>query len=307
MFASADQESAAACHIRLTDALPADNVGGGREVRAFNILHESVDGDVRVVDHRDNAVDHFTEVVRRNFGRHTDCDTGRTVDEKVREPRRKHHRLHLVLVEVRSEIDRVLSDIRHHLGGNFRHSRLGVTLGGRRVVVARTEVSVAVDKRVAHREVLRESYERVVNGGVAVGVILTHNVTDRRGAFSVRAVRRESLLEKRINDSSVNRLHAVANVRQRAVDDNAHRVLDKSALHLVLHVDRHHLAGESVVVKSRCPLFRLRRVIRRLRAFRNVSVFLNIRVLRAVGVLFDAGQVLVLIHCAVSGKFFIHL
>ena len=44
-----------------------------------------------------------------------------------------------------------------------RQARLRVAHGGGRVVVDRAEVALAVDERVAHREVLRHAHERVVD------------------------------------------------------------------------------------------------------------------------------------------------
>ena len=52
----------------------------GREVRAGNMFHQPFNADVFVFNVGQTAVDHFGQVVRRNIGRHTYRDTGRTVD-----------------------------------------------------------------------------------------------------------------------------------------------------------------------------------------------------------------------------------
>ena len=59
-----------------------------------------------------------------------------------------------------------------------REARLGVAHGGRRVAVDGAEVALAVDERVAHGEGLREAHHRLVDGGVAVRVVLTEDLTD---------------------------------------------------------------------------------------------------------------------------------
>ena len=59
-----------------------------------------------------------------------------------------------------------------------REARLGVPVGRRRIAVDRAEVALAVDERVAHREVLREADHRVVDGCVAVRVVLAEHVAD---------------------------------------------------------------------------------------------------------------------------------
>ena len=56
-----------------------------REIRPFHVLHQPVERDVRIVDLRADAVDHFAEIVRRDVRRHADRDAGAAVDEQVRE------------------------------------------------------------------------------------------------------------------------------------------------------------------------------------------------------------------------------
>ena len=58
------REEAAACVVGLLDALPADDDAAGREVGALDVLHQALDVDVGVVDHRDDCVDRLAELVR---------------------------------------------------------------------------------------------------------------------------------------------------------------------------------------------------------------------------------------------------
>ena len=115
---------------------------------------------------------------------------------------------------------------------------LGVAHGGGRVVARRAEVAVAVDQRVAQRPRLRHPDQGVVDRRVAVRVVVTHDVTDDAGALHVAAVGPEAAVEHRVEDLAVYRLEAVAHVRQRAADDDAHRVVEVRALHLDLEADR---------------------------------------------------------------------
>ena len=110
----------------------------------------------------------------------------RAVDEQVREPRRQHGRLHPGAVVVLDEVDRVLVDVGEDLRRDGGHARLGVAHGRGRVAVDRAEVALAVDERVAQREVLRHAHEGVVDRLVAVGVVLAHHVADDRGALAIR-------------------------------------------------------------------------------------------------------------------------
>ncbi len=87
---------------------------------------------------------------------------GRAVDEQVGQLGRQDRRLLLRAVVVLDEVDGVLVDVGQQLGGDRRHARLRVAHRGRRVAVDRAEVALAVDERVAQREVLGEADERVV-------------------------------------------------------------------------------------------------------------------------------------------------
>ncbi len=74
--------------VRRHDALAAHDHAAGREVRSRDVLHQAFGGDLRIVDERARGVDHLTQVVREDVRGHTHRDTGRAVDEQVREPRR---------------------------------------------------------------------------------------------------------------------------------------------------------------------------------------------------------------------------
>ena len=81
-----------------------------------------------------------------------------------------------------------------------------------RIVVDRTEVALAVDERVAHREVLCQPHERVVDRRVAVRVVAAHHVADDARGLAERAVGLESRLVHREEHPAVHGLEAVAHV-----------------------------------------------------------------------------------------------
>ena len=150
------------------------------------ISHQLVDGDVRVLDERDGRVDDLAQVVGRDVGRHADRDAGGAVDEQVGEARRQDRRLGLLVVVVRLEVDGLLVDVGQQLAADLLHPALGVPVGGRRIAVDGAEVALAVDERVAHREVLGQAHQRVVRGRVAVRVELAEDVADDARALDVR-------------------------------------------------------------------------------------------------------------------------
>ena len=131
-----------------------------------------------------------------------------------------------------------------------RQPALGVAHGGRRVVVDVPEVALAVDERVAQRERLRHADERVVDRLVAVRVVRAHHVADHARALEPRPVRLQPGLVHRVEHAPVHGLQAVADVRQRARDDHAHRVVEEARAHLLLELARLDAAGSSAPVSS---------------------------------------------------------
>ena len=201
-------------------------------------------GCAALLDERDDAVDDFPHVVRRDVRRHADGDAGRTVDQQVRKGRRQDRRLFGRLVEVGDEVDGLLVEVAHHLFGQRLETRFRVPVGRGRIAVDRAEVALAVDQEIAHVEVLREADERVVGGRVAVRVVVADDFADDLRALAVRPVRREAHLPHRVQHAAVRRLQAVADVRQRSPDDYAHRVIHVRALHLVFDVDGEFVQGD---------------------------------------------------------------
>ena len=125
--------------------------------------------------------------MRRDLGRHADRDAIRTVDQQMRNTRRQNFRLRKRLVVVRLKIDRFLFDVGEHSLVSFAHANFGVAHRRRRVAVDRAEVSLPVDQRIAHRKILRQANDRVVDGGVAVRMIFTDHVADDAGRLSYKA------------------------------------------------------------------------------------------------------------------------
>ena len=229
-------DAAAAGLVGLADAGHAHDRAGGGEVGALDVLHQVVDGGVRVVHQLDGGVDRLAQVVRRDVRGHAHGDTRGAVDEQVREPRRQHDRLAPALVVVGHEVDGVGVDVAQHLDRQRRQPALRVAHGRGRVAVLVAEVALAVHQRVAQREPLGHAHQRVVGGAVAVRVVLAQHVAHHRGALRVGAVRLQAALVHREQHAPVHRLEAVAHVGQRAAHDHAHRVIEVAAAHLLRQV-----------------------------------------------------------------------
>ncbi|OQC41772.1 MAG: hypothetical protein BWX64_00674 [Acidobacteria bacterium ADurb.Bin051] len=225
--------------VRLPDAVDAMDEAGGREVRAGERPEEPFERDPRLVDQQRERVADLAQVVGRDVRRHSHRDAGRAVDEQVRHLRREDQRLELVAVVVRLPVDGLLVDVPlEHLLGEAGEPDLGVAHRRRRIAVDRAEVSLSVDEGGAHREVLRHPHHGVVDRGVAMRVVLAHDVADDARGLLVRLAGGVARLPHPVEHPPVHRLEAVAHVGQRPAHDHAHRVIEVAALHLLFDVDR---------------------------------------------------------------------
>ena len=238
----AHRDRAATGAVGVLDALAPDDQTVGGEVGALDALHQRFEQlclrGVGVLEQPLHAVGDLAQVVRRNVRRHSDGDTGRAVDQQVRNPRRQHHRLLRAAVVVRLEIDRLLVDVSHHLHRERSQPALGVAHRRGRVVARRAEVALPRNQRGAHHPRLREAYQRVVDRRVTMRVVLTHHVTDHTAALREAPIGPVAAVVHRVQHASVDGLEPVAYVGERPRHDHAHRVVDVRALHFDLQLDR---------------------------------------------------------------------
>src|SRR4029077_8707147 len=108
---------------------------------------------------------------------------------------------------------------------DFCEARFGIPHGRWGIAVDGSEVSLAVDERIAHVEILREAYERRIDDGFAVRVIVAGRVAADFGALAVATIGREAEIVHGHKDASLHGLEAVAHVRESARDDYAHRIV----------------------------------------------------------------------------------
>ncbi len=157
-------------------------------------------------------------------GRHADRDALRAVGEQIGERTRQHHRLVLRAVIGRAEVDRILFDAVDQEARNVGEPRLGVAHRRRVIAVDVAEVALAVDQRIALREVLRQPYQSVIDRLVTMRMKFADDVADHARAFLERRVGVEPQLLHRIEQPPVHGLEAVARIRQRTVHDGGERI-----------------------------------------------------------------------------------
>ncbi len=171
--------------------------------------------------------------MRRNVRRHADGDAACPVDQKVRKFCRHNDGLGERAVVVVAEVDRFLVEVIEQRMRRLLQTAFRVTLGRRGVAVDGTEVALAVDQRQAERPVLRHASQRIVDRHVAMRMVFTHHVTGDAGTFDVFLVPVDAQLRHAIEDAPVHGLQAVTDVRKRAADDDAHRVIEIRPLHFL--------------------------------------------------------------------------
>ena len=199
--------------VGIVNTIQPDDLAASRQVRPRNEAHQLVDVGVRVLDQMAQRLDDLHQVVRRAVGGHADRDTSRPIDQQVGKGCGEDGRLDIFAVVVRLEVNGVLVQAVGHGRGGWCHAAFRVTHCGW-AVIQRSEVAVTVDEGESHGPRLRGSDERVVDGTVAMRVVLTHDLTDHTGALDVRTVRPYAHLVHRVQDPALHRLEPVPGVRK---------------------------------------------------------------------------------------------
>jgi hypothetical protein len=241
----------AARGVGLTDAFAPADRGPCGKVGARQLLHELFQTAVRVPRLDLDGIHQLAQVVRRDGGRHSHGDARRSVGQEIGEAGWEHHRLVDVAIEVGHEVDGLAVDVLEHRLRQRMETGLGVAVGGCGVAVDGAEVSLSVHQRVTQRKVLGHAHQGVVDGLVAMGMVVLEHLAHDAGGLGIAPRGEQALLVHGVQDATVDGLQAVAHVRQRPADDDGHRVVEKRGADLVLDGD-----GGVVPTARRAP-FRL--------------------------------------------------
>ena len=79
------------------------------------MLHQPFQLRIRVINKVAHTVHNLRHIVRGDIGGHTNCNSSRTVDEQVWEPRGEYHRLFETVIIVGGIIYGILVNIREHV------------------------------------------------------------------------------------------------------------------------------------------------------------------------------------------------
>ena len=239
----ADLDLPAALGVGLEYPLPPEDEAAGGKIGPLHQLQNLRQRRAGVLDQVDSGVDDFGEIVRRNIGGHAHRDARRPVHQQVGHARGKDLGLLLAFVVVGTEIDGLLVDVLEQRGGDARKARLGVSHGGGRVAIHRAEVSLPFHQRVAHGEWLGHAHQRIVDGRVAMGVVLAHDFAGDLGALARGFVGRQSHFVHSKEDAPMHRLEPVADIGERAAHNDAHGVIEIRPPHLVFDIDGDEVFG----------------------------------------------------------------
>ena len=220
-----------------------ENHPAGGKVRRRKHGQQVLDRHVRVGHLQPHRLVHLTQVVRRHVGGHPHGDPARAVHQQVRQPPRQADRLGGLAVVAGAEVHGVLVQLVEHLHGRRRQPALGVP-GRRRRVVERAEVALGVHKRDGAAEVLPHAHQRVVDGGVAVRVVLPHGVAHDAGALAMWRLGPQPHAQHRVQDATLHRFEPVAHVGDGPGRDHRQRVRQERLRHLVGDRRVADLAGE---------------------------------------------------------------
>ena len=219
-----------------------DHPAGG-EVRPTQHGQQVLDRHLRVGHLQPHRPVHLAQVVRRHVGGHPHGDPARAVHQQVRQPSRQADRFGGLAVVAGAEVHGVLVQLVEHLHGCSRQPALGVP-GRRRRVVERAEVALGIHQRDGAAEVLPHAHQRVVDGGIAVRVIVPHRVAHDAGALAMRRVGPQPHAQHRVQDAALHRLESVAHVGDCPGGDHRQGVRQERLRHLVGDRGVQDLAGE---------------------------------------------------------------
>ncbi len=142
------------------------------------MLEDVLELRARMLDDVRRGRRHLFQIMGRNPGGKADGDSKGAIQQAEGQSRRQQYRFIEFPVVVLGKIDGALPDLREQQFGKTGKPGLGIPVGRRSVAVARAEIPLAVDQRVAHREGLREMHQRLVGGAVAVRVVLAQHLAD---------------------------------------------------------------------------------------------------------------------------------
>ena len=153
------------------------------------MVHQRFNARIRRFDQMKRGATDLRHIVRRNTRRHTYRNPLRAIGEQVWKASRQNHRLFILLIIGRFEIDGILIEAFKEQHARRCHFRFGIAHGGGTIAVNIAEITLSFDERVAGRKILTKLDQRVIDGLIAMRMELPHDVPDDASGLFVRPFR----------------------------------------------------------------------------------------------------------------------
>ena len=215
----------------------ADDLTATGVVRAGNDGGQFFVTELRRLDQRHAGVGHLVQVVAGNLGGQPHGNAAGAVEQGKRQARGQLAWLLGGAVVVGHKVHGAFVNFVQQQAGDLGQTRLGVAHGRSAVAVARAEVALAVNQRVAQGKVLRHAHRRVVHRRIPVRVKPAQHIAhharalDGLGAhIAIGPAKAQAHARHGIQNAPLHRLLAIAHIGQGAPLDHAQGVLQVSAL-----------------------------------------------------------------------------
>ena len=193
-----------------------------RKIGGWNILHQTLNRYFGIVDIGATSIYHFSEIVSWHVGGHTHSNTITSIHEQIWNLCRHHSRFPQCVIEVVYHINGIFFDVIHNMLTHLCQTTLGVSHGSWRVSVNRAEVSLSVNKFVAHIPLLAHSHQSTINRGITMWMVFTQNLTNDAGTFLVWLIAKVTNTSHSKKNAAVYRLETVTNIWESTCNYHRH-------------------------------------------------------------------------------------
>ena len=150
--------------------------------------------------------------MRWNTGRHTDGNARCPIRQQIGKSGGQHNRLFIFAVISGAKINCIAVNIPQQQTGNFGHARFRVTHGGGIIAIDIAEIALPINQWIAHRKILRQTHQSIVNRLVTMRMITTDNIADNARRFFKPLLWVKAQLPHGIKQATVHRLQTVAHI-----------------------------------------------------------------------------------------------
>ncbi len=97
--------------------------------------------------------------------------------------------------------------------GQLIHANFGISHGSGAITIKRPEITLPVDQRITHGKVLGHTNDCVIDGRIAMRMILTDNITDYTRRFFVGLIKGVAQFMHGKQDAPMDRFQSIPYIR----------------------------------------------------------------------------------------------